>query len=285
MSPCRITSEYRSRGTQRGGLLFWAIVILVGAAIGASLVFHLVLRNLQANLLVTNEKLLAYVDQPLQVQASVLNPLDIALDEVVSTKVPVDTKLTVPLTEPLSLLVAFDTIVPLKTDVTVQDTIILEQKINIDTVVQADLLGETFSLPLRGSFPVRAQVPVSLVVPIDQDLKLKFTAPIKARLHQKLEVPLKTEIVADVPLKTRMSVPVLNDLVATANVRKDPPLHVDLNYADLVIPVGQIGIGFADDDEDTTAAQNAPTAAPTQTSPPVEVELQPRDPATAEQQP
>lgn len=271
------------RGSQRGGLLFWAAVILVGAAIGAFLVFHLVLRNLQANLLVTNEKLLAYVDQPLEVQASVLNPLDIALDEVVSTRVPVDTELTVPLTEPLSLVVDFDTIVPLKTDVTVQDTIILEQKINIDTVVQADLLGETFSLPLRGSFPVRAQVPVSLVVPIDQDLKLKFTAPIKARLHQKLQVPLKTEIVADVPLKTRMSVPVLNDLVATANVRRDPPLNVNLNYADLVIPVGQIGLGFVDDAEGAPTAQGAPTAAPAQTAPPVNVQLSPQDAATEEQ--
>ncbi|MFA5938580.1 MAG: hypothetical protein WC809_04420 [Sinimarinibacterium sp.] len=251
MSPCRTSSERcgRAAAAQRGGLLFWAIVILTGAAIGAFLVFHLVLRDLRANLLVTDEKLLAYVDQPLEVRASVLNPLDIELDEVVSTRVPVDTQLTVPLTEPLSLVVAFDTIVPLQTDVTVKDTIVLEQNINIDTVVQADLLGETFDLPLRGSFPVRAVVPVNLVVPVDQDLKLKFTAPIKARLHQKLIVPLKTEIVADVPLKTRMSVPVLNDLVATADVRKDPRLKVNLNYADLAIPVGKLSFSFADDEE------------------------------------
>ena len=71
---------------QRGGLLLWAVVVLAGATVGALLVFYFVIRHLHAQLLVTDETLLAYVDQPLEVEASVLNRLDIELDEVVSTR-------------------------------------------------------------------------------------------------------------------------------------------------------------------------------------------------------
>tara|TARA_R110001599_G_scaffold44009_5_gene131495 strand:+ start:6460 stop:7248 length:789 start_codon:yes stop_codon:yes gene_type:complete len=238
---------------QRGGLLLWAVVVLAGATVGALLVFYFVIRHLHAQLLVTDETLLAYVDQPLEVEASVLNRLDIELDEVVSTRVPVDTVLTVPVAQPLELNAEFDALVPIRVDVPVEDVILLEQNVDIDTIVQADLLGETFDLPLRGSFPVRAEVPVTILVPIEQNVRLRFTAPIRARMRQDLIVPLKTEIVAEVPLKARMSVPVLNDLFVSAVVNKDPPLEVRLNYSDLLIPVGKVGLRFAD-------AQNPPVA-------------------------
>ncbi len=239
------------RASQRGGLLLWAAVVLVGATIGALLVFHFVIRHLQAQLLVTNETLYAYVDQTLEVDASVLNQLDIELDEIVSTRVPVDTLLSVPVEQPLELDAQFDAVVPIRTDILVEDVILLEQNVDLDTVVEADLLGETFQLPLRGSFPVRAEVPVTILVPIDQSVRLRFTAPIKARMRQNLEVPLKTEIVADVPLKTEMSVPVLNELFTTADVAQEPRLKVLLNYSDLAIPVGGLRFSFADDDEET----------------------------------
>ncbi|MEN8719201.1 MAG: hypothetical protein ABF296_02915 [Oceanococcaceae bacterium] len=270
MSPPKIPHRQ-----QRGGILFWLVLILVGAAIGAYLVFHFVLPRLQARLLVTDEVLHAYVDQPLDVTASVLNSLDILIDETVSTRVPVDTVLSVPVEEPLELTAYFDAMVPIRTNVAVEDVIPLEQMIDIDTIVEADLLGETFKLPLRGKFPVRADVPVRLLVPIDQEVRLKFVAPIKARLRQNLTVPLKTEIVADVPLKTQMTVPVLNDLVVTAEIPDTPTLAVKLNYADLQIPVGQLGFGF-----DTGAAETTSTP----DEPPTEAETE-VDAATVEDTP
>jgi hypothetical protein len=261
MSPSPTASERRlARARQQGGLLLWALVVVVGATIGALLVFHFVIRHLQAQLLVTDETLYAYVDQTLGVTASVLNPLDIELDDIVSTRVPVDTILTVPVEQPLELDAEFDAVVPIRTDVLVEDVIILEQNVDLDAMVEADLLGETFTLPLRGNFPVRAEVPITILVPIDQDVRLRFTAPIKARMKQNLEVPLKTEIVADVPLKTQMSVPVLNDLQVTADVDKEPRLKVKLNYADLKIPVGTLGFSFADDEADAAAADDAGAA-------------------------
>jgi hypothetical protein len=246
MSRSRTSSEPAS--AQRGALLWWALLVLAGAAIGAFLVFWFVVLRLEARLLVTGEPLKAYVDQTLDVTASVLNELDIELDETISTRVPVDELLSVPVEQPLNLVAEFDAVVPVRADVPVRDVILLEQNIDIDTVVEADLLGETFRLPLRGSFPVRAEVPVNLIVPIDQPVRMAFTAPIKARLKQNLEVPLKTEIVADVPLQTRMTVPVLNDLEVTADVQRQPALDVRLNYADLAIPLAKIRFGLVDDE-------------------------------------
>ena len=233
---------------QRGGLFLWALVILAGAAIGAFLVFRFVVANVQAQLVVSDEQLMAYVDQPLGVTASVLNELSISIDQSVSTRVPVDTVLSVPVDDPLNLVADFDANVPIRVNVPVNDVIPLVQDVYIDTVVEADLLGETFQLPLRGRFPVRAEVPISLVVPIDQDVHMKFTAPIQARLHQNLIVPLKTDIVATVPLKTQMTVPVLNDLEIQVTVPKEPRLAVTLNYADLILPLKNMGVDWVEQD-------------------------------------
>lgn len=246
------------RARAQGGLLLWAVVVLAGAAVGASLVFHHVIRELEARLLVTDADLLAYVDQTLEVDASVLNALDIQLNETVSTRVPVDTLLSVPVEEALVLDAVFDAVVPIRVDVPVNDVILLEQEVELDTTVEADLLGETFQLPLRGRFPIRAEVPVSLLVPIDQPVRLRFTAPIKARLRQKLAVPLQTEIVAEVPLQTAMSVPVLNDVMVTVDIPRAPPLPIRLQYADLLIPVGDVRFGWAQDDQEVSVEAEAP---------------------------
>ncbi len=255
MSPFRTSSKGAS-ASQGGGLLLWALLVLVGASVGAFLVFYFVLLRVEARLLVTDTPLKAYLDQPLDVTASVLNELDIELDDTISTRVPVDEQLSVPVEQPLELVAEFDAVVPVRVDVPVKDVIVLEQRINIDTVVEADLLGETFRVPLRGSFPVRAEVPINLLVPIDQPVRMAFTTPIKARLRQNLEVPLKTEIVADVPLHTRMTVPVLNDLEVSADVQRKPSLDVQLNYADLAIPLSKIRIGF----DTEPAPEHAPAA-------------------------
>lgn len=244
MYRCPMSSSLATASRQHGGVLFWMLIILIGAAIGAFVVIHWAISNVKAQLLATDTPLKAYVDQPLEVTASVLNDLKISIDEVVSTSVPVDTVINVPVDEPLKLFVSLDTMVPVRTSVTVDDVIPLNQMVDIDTVVEADLLGETFQLPLRGTFPVRASVPVRLEVPIDQLVRVKFDAPVSARLKQDLKVPLKTDIVAQVPLQAQMSVPVLNDLKATAILDKDPALALDLDYADLVIPLSSIGIGF-----------------------------------------
>lgn len=234
-------------GRQRGGLGLWMLVllVLVGAAIGAVLAGVWVFGNVKASLLVTNAPATAVVPQEFNVSATILNKLDIALNGQVHTQVPVDKVLTVPVSEPLELLVTFDAYVPVNLNVEVNKSITIDQKMDIDTVLQADLLGDTFPLPIRGQFPVTADVPLRIVIPVSQMLHLKFTAPIKARLKEPLKVPLNTVIDATVPLKTRMSVPINNALKAVVQL-PDKELPIEIIYADLEIPLDNLSFGLDD---------------------------------------
>lgn len=252
-----------SKRTQHGGVIFWALIVLIGAAVGAVVAFELVLKRVQARLLVTDAPLTAYVDQSMPVSATVLNELKVTIDDTVRTAVPVDTTLSVPVEEALDLVADFDALVPVSLVVPVNDVIPLEQEIDIDTVVEADLLGETFKLPMRGRFPVKANVPVKLLVPVEQELRLKFTAPIKARLKQNLIVPLNTTIEADIPLRTEMSVPVLNNVQIEVDIQKSPALPVTLNYSDLKMPLGTLGFSFVDNSNQDSGSTSPPQSGET----------------------
>lgn len=230
---------------QRGGLGLWTLVmlVLVGATIGAILAGLWVFSNVKARLLVTDAPAMVTVPEPFNVSATILNRLDIAINGKVHTRVPVHKTLSVPVNEPLNLLVKFDAYVPIRLQVAVTKTITIDKKMAIDTILQADLLGDTFALPIHGNFPVKAKVPLHIVIPVDQMVHLQFTAPIKATLKQNLEVPLDTVIEADVPLKTRMSVPINNALKAVVDL-PDKALPVEIVYADLNIPLDNLAFDF-----------------------------------------
>lgn len=232
---------------QRGGLGLWMLLLLVliGAAIGAVLAGVWVFGNVKAKLLVTDTPAMALVPQQFEVSATILNNLDIALNGKVHTTVPVNQTLSVPVNEPLELRITFDAYVPIQLNVEVNKTITIDQQMAIDTVLQADLLGDTFPLPIRGEFPVTAEVPLHMIIPVNQMVHLKFTAPIQARLKQPLEVPLNTVIAADVPLKTRMSVPINNALQAIVQL-PSAALPVEIVYADLNIPLSSLRMELAD---------------------------------------
>lgn len=235
-------------GRQRGVLRLWmlALLVLVGAGIGVVLAGVYVYHNVKAKLLITDTPTAVTVVEPFKVGATILNQLEIVLDDTVHTRVPVDTTLSVPVTEPLNLLVTFDAMVPIKTTVTLNETITIDQKVAIDTILQASLVGDTFDLALSGKFPVKAEVPVKLLIPINQIVRLQFTAPIKATLKQNLKVPLDAVIEADVPLRTRMSVPINNTVQAIAHL-PPTPLPVEILYADLAIQLNNVTFGLADE--------------------------------------
>lgn len=223
-----------------------ALLVLVGGAIGVVLAGVYIFNNVKTRLLVTDAPTAVAVVEPFEVSATVLNQLEIVLDATVHTRVPVDQTLSVPVTEPLQLLVKFDAKVPIQTTVTINETITINQKVGIDTILEADFVGDTFELALRGKFPVKAKVPINLTIPIDQMVRLQFVAPIKATLQENLTVPLDAVIEADVPLRTRMSVPVNNAIQAIAHL-PPKPLPVRILYADLEILLSNVSFGLADE--------------------------------------
>lgn len=238
---------YRDRG-QHGGVLPWllVLVVLIGAIIGGAIVALWVFRNVDARLLLIDQPVQVSVIDPINVNASVLDNLEIALDQTISTRVPVDQMVTIPITDTLNMEVEFDGEVPIAMDVRVQDQITIDQVLEVDAVIDAKVLGDWHKLPIKGRIPVKAVVPVDLLIPVDQLVQLQFNAPVRARILDPLRVPLKTTIDADIPIRSQMSVPVLSDMQARVTFPPDP-MDMVINYADLRLPLRTLAIELVGD--------------------------------------
>lgn len=221
-------------------LAFIGVIAVIGVAAGV-LVGVWVFRNVDARLLLTNQPAKVLIPGPLRVSANVLNNLEIELDTSITTTVPVDQVITIPIAETLNVMADFDGDVPIRMSVPVKDKIAINQVLDIDTVIKAEILGDKHDLPLRGKIPVKAIVPVNLNIPVDQKVRLKFQAPVQAKLRQALTVPLKTDISTTIPIKSQMSVPVKSALEATITV--PDPADIVIVESDLLLPLRTVVLG------------------------------------------
>ncbi|MDN5939498.1 MAG: hypothetical protein L0H83_12670, partial [Salinisphaera sp.] len=185
-----------SNSHQRGAIGFWLLllVVLLAAMAGGAIAGYWIFQNVNARLLLSDQPAMVTIPEPIVATADVLNNLNISLDTVISTRVPIDKTVSIPVDDTLHLLAKFDAEVPIKMEVPVHQSITLDQTVHVDAVIQAQVLGDTLSLPIRGDIPIKAEVPIDLVIPVDRMVRLKFTAPVEAKLKQNLTVPLKTTI-------------------------------------------------------------------------------------------
>lgn len=243
---------------QLGGLLIWLIVlgILAGAAIGGALVGYWVFKNVDARLLLTDQPAKITIDEKLNITARALNNLEIRLDDVIKTQVPVDQIIKVPVKEQLNVIADFDGTVPIKMDVQVRDKIVLDQVLDLNAVIDAEILGDKIKLPIRGKVPVKAVVPVALDIPVNQPVKLRFTAPVGVRIKQDLTVPLRTTIDAEIPIQADLSVPVKSDIIAEAEFSKDP-IAATIVESDLRLPLRTLRLEVKDKDQQGAAGAPA----------------------------
>ncbi|MDX1497454.1 MAG: hypothetical protein R3352_07855 [Salinisphaeraceae bacterium] len=248
---------------QRGALSIWLVLLLLGAGavIGGTVVALWVIGNVDARLVLADQPAEVTVPEPFTARAKVTENLKISLDEVISTSVPVDVDLSLPVKNQLNINAEFDGEVPIKMDVRVQDSITIDQVLDVDAVIDANFLGDWHKLPIKGKVPVKATVPVDLIIPVDKMVRLKFKTPVKARIKDNLNVPLKTVIEADIPIQSTLDVPVLSDLVAEVTLPPEEPLPVNVHYADLLLPLRTLSLGFKEEGEQQTAAANPPPEA------------------------
>lgn len=248
---------------QHGGAGLWVILLalLIGAVIGGALVGIWVFSNVNARLVIANERAKVIADEPFRASARVTEDLRIRIDERITTSVPVDEQLSLPVRDPLNIIAEFDAEVPIQLDVRVQDEISIDQVLEVDTVIEAKVLGDWQKLPIRGKIPVKATVPVDLLIPVDENVRLQFTAPVTARLQDNLEVPLKTTINTTIPIQSEMSIPLLSDLEAEVTLPKDEPLDVLINYADLELPLRTLRLGLKGEENQAADADPAPPLA------------------------
>lgn len=233
------------------------VIAIIGVAAGV-LVGVWVFRNVDARLLLTHQPAKVIIPEPLRVSANVLNNLEIELDTSITTTVPIDQVITIPIAETLNVMADFDGDVPIKINVPVKDKIAIDQVLDIDTVIKAEILGDKHDLPLRGRIPVKAIVPVNLNIPVDQRVRLKFRAPVQAKLRQALTVPLKADISTTIPIKSQMSVPVKSAL--EASIRIPDPADIVIVESDLLLPLRTVVLGATGNPRPAAAPATAPAA-------------------------
>lgn len=234
----------------RGMLAASAGLILLGAMAGGALIGWWLFNHMDAHLLLQDQAVTIRLPKPVQVQAEVPQGLDVLLHGKLATTVPIDQSITVPISDTLHVVADFDHDVPIKMTVPIHQSIPVDQVIHVDSKVDVVVLGHTIRLPVKGDIPVMAQVPVSLDVPVDQSVRLRFSAPIDARLNQSLHVPVKTNVSTTIALSGQLHVPVQSAIQASVTIAG--PLDAVLTHADLKLPLHTLSLGL-----DSTPAAGA----------------------------
>lgn len=219
-------------------------LVLVGAIVGGMLVGWWVFRNIDARLALKDQPASVIIPHPVNVSADVLNNLEIEINDAITTTVPINQTIRIPIKDTLRVVAKFDNEIPIKMTVPVRDKITIDQVLDVDTVIKANLLGDTHDLPIRGKIPVKAVVPISLNIPVDQIVRVKFEAPAEVKIVEPLEVPLQADIAATIPIRSQMSVPVKSALQAAVTVTQ--PADIVITDADLRLPLRTLKLGLND---------------------------------------
>lgn len=231
-------------------------LILGGSVLGGVLAGVWVVGNIDANLFLRDQQATVRIPGVVPVTADILNNLDIELKGDITTTVPVDQMVTLPIRDTLNVMATVDHDIPIKMNVAIRDTIRLDQVIKVNSKVEVDVLGTTLRLPVRGDIPIKADVPVTMNVPVNQPVRMKFTAPVAVDMQQALPVPLRTNIATTIPISSRLDVPVRSAL--NANVTIPGPVDTVITKADLNLPLRTLG--FSRNRDEQSAVEAGPSS-------------------------
>jgi len=232
-------------------------VVLIAVVLGIAVAWW-VLSNFSANLSLKDQPAIVQVVKSAPVKAEVLNNLDILLKGNLTTVVPVNQEVTLPIKDTLNVMATMDNDIPIKMNVAIHDKILISQEVPVDTKVEVNVMGVKIRLPVRGNIPIKMEVPIDLNVPVNQPVRMKFTAPVAVKLQQDLRVPLKTDIATTIPLNSQMSVPVREPLDALVTIPE--PLDTIITRADLKLPLKTLGFSRNPEEPKAVTEEKAETA-------------------------
>lgn len=173
---------------------------------------YLLLRHLLGHRVPLGHRRLAVsIPGRLPLRVRVRTPVHARLDTRIPVTVPIDQVFRIPLNQSIRARVHFDHEVPVHAVFSYSGTIPFHQSIHVDTTVRTHVLGIPLQVPVKGTIPVDTQVPVHLRVPIDQDVRIRFTGPLRAHVKQVMKIPVETGVHTTVPvhasLEARLTAP------------------------------------------------------------------------------
>ena len=234
----------------RGGprwLYLSGVTLLVAIAAGGYAAFW-VWSNVSAHIQLHDQQARINIAHSFPVTVDILDPLQVDIDTVIASSVPIDQTLTIPLREVLDVSVDFKGAVPVKMNIPVRETIHIDQMIPVDGEVSVKILGFWVDVPLNGELPVKTDIPVNLNIPVDRSIDLSFSTPAKVNVNDDITVSLNTLITSDIPIQAELSVPVLNSL--NANVTLVEQTDIAITEMNLGLPLKDLRFSTTLTDEE-----------------------------------
>ncbi|MDF1762234.1 MAG: hypothetical protein P1U57_02395 [Oleibacter sp.] len=215
--------------------LYLSGLVLIAAILAGGYAAYWVWSNISAHIPLREQQARIEIHHSFPVTVDILDPLQVDIDTVIASSVPINQDLTIPLNEQIDVSIDFNGAVPVKMNVPVNETIHIDQKIAVNGEVSVKILGFWVDVPIKGKLPVKTDIPIRLNIPVDRLIDLSFSAPATVNINDDITVSLKTLITADIPIKANLSVPVLKPL--NANVTLTEKTDITITEMDLDVPL------------------------------------------------
>lgn len=81
-------------------------------------------------------------------------------------------------------------------------------------------------------------MPIQIDVPLEQNVHLKFDAPVRTVLKENLHIPLNATLKTEIPVQGQLNVPIKTALNATVDVKNTLP--VKIQNGQLKVPLNTV---------------------------------------------
>lgn len=227
-----------------GGVLLAALA--GGVAVAIWVYFHIVI-----DIAIRDQQVAVELPEKLSATVEVSNILEVAMEGLISTEVPFNQSLEVPLQGrydldvdlrarvPLNFKVGYIGILPIDT----------EADVTIRTGINYKNLKSLRNLKIETSIPMQFPLPVNLNVPVDDVIDLEYVGRITADVDEVLVTNVDTVLKTRLPIKQTVRTPVTAALPLELYPEQGPVKAILTSLDVELRPSSMLKFGVADEDE------------------------------------
>lgn len=222
-----------ARPTAAGFVMLLAVVV-TGAWSGFSWAKSLIIHHQLENQLIS-----VTFPPAMQTRTRTTQPLEIRLDGVINTIVPVEQLLSVPLKGQYKTRFRIDAEIPLdlllKVDTTIPVDVVADVDIDVDFDFQQ--VKRYRGVPVKAKVPVRQDIPLSVSVPIRHALKLTFEGPLDVAIDHDFTAPIDQRMTINATVDQVVTAPITSSF--GMNVKAEQvPIRAVIDQAQLkIVPI------------------------------------------------
>lgn len=209
---------------RRSEVVLVAVISSLTTLFSIALLILFFMPGLRAHMSLEPQDIQVSLPEGVPVRVAITEPIETRLKTVLDVQFPIDEVLPLSFEAPLQMDIEINAQVPMQTVIKYENTLPL------DSEVTAYMFGVPVNVPIKGNIPVKLYVPVDQLVPV------KFKAPVTVSMDKALDVPIKLDFKARIPLDQEMQIPVTKPLETNIQM-SDRPVTVRMRESDMVMPL------------------------------------------------